>query len=301
MKTLSFICLSIVFACSSLNSQAQDLNNKLRLPLFQDESEESEEYARRGISFGLNLGTYLANKGSAPFYSGAGLYSLNDNQAVMNTIESRLFLGTTPQQVQNSIGAEGFTVPFDSSPANMRYNPGLMVGFRTMFRFNNENALVLDMNYANLKAADKFTLVTNLLPDNGQGTQDIRLYNIIGEEDRLALSLGYRTGLMINETSNWFFGFGAAMTAVRLNANYLEIEGNTYDLWVGFVGPNNFNGPTGNLTSTGFGFYGETGVELFFADKYEAHLGMKLSRDRIIMGSFDDQLVNTQIFFTVSI
>jgi hypothetical protein len=301
MKRLSF--LLVLFVVVGLNStvQAQNLDSKLRLPLFQEELDEEEEDERRGISFGLNLGTYLANKASAPFYSGAGLYSLNDNQAEMNTIESRLLLGTTPQQVQNSIGAEGFTVPFDSSPANMRYNPGLMVGFRTMFRFNNENAIVLDMNYANLKAADKFTLVTNLLPDNGQGTEDIRVYNIIGEEDRLALSLGYRTGLVINETSNWFFGFGAAMTAVRLNANYLEIEGNTYDLWVGFVGPNNFNGPTGNLTGTGFGFYGDTGVELFFADKYEAHLGMKLSRDRIVMGSFDDQLVNTQIFFTVSI
>lgn len=301
MKRLSFLLVLFVVLGFNSTVQAQNLDSKLRLPLFQEELDEEEEDERRGISFGLNLGTYLANKASAPFYSGAGLYSLNDNQAVMNTIESRLLLGTTPQQVQNSIGAEGFTVPFDSSPADMRYNPGLMVGFRTMFRFNNENAIVLDMNYANLKAADKFTLVTNLLPDNGQGTEDIRVYNIIGEEDRLALSLGYRTGLVINETSNWFFGFGAAMTAVRLNANYLEIEGNTYDLWVGFVGPNNFNGPVGNLTGTGFGFYGETGVELFFADKYEAHLGMKLSRDRIVMGSFDDQLVNTQIFFTVSI
>lgn len=268
---------------------------------FQDDFEEEEEETRRGVIFGLNFGAYFANKASANFYNGNCLYTLGDNVAVCNDIETRLNLGITAQQVQNDLGIQSFTIPADASPEAMRYNPGLLIGFRFGYRLNNENAFICDVNYVNLKAADKFSLTTNLTPDNGQGTADIRLFNIIGEEDRLNLSLGYRTGLMINDNSNWFFGAGGSMVSTRLNTNYLEIEGRTYDLWVNFIGPNNFNGPNGNLTATGFGWYGETGVEAFFDERFEANVGIRFSKDKIVMGSYEEKLMNWHIFFTVSI
>ena len=277
---------------------AQDTYNSLSF--LQDEDDfEFEE--RRGWIFGLNFGAYFANKKSANFYNGTCTWGFEDGQARCNSIEERLYLGTTEQQVQNDLNIQSFTIPADASPLNMRYNPGILVGFRFGYRFNNENAIIADLNYADLKAADKFTLVTNLVPDNGQGTQDIRIFNIIGEEQRFNFSLGYRTGLVINETANWFFGLGGQFTAFRLNANYLEIEGSTYDLWVGFVGPNNFNGPVGNLTYNSLNWYGETGVEAFFNDRYEASLGLRFSRDNVILGDFNQKLMNYHLFFSVSI
>jgi hypothetical protein len=267
-----------------------------------DEDEDLWEFEeRRGFSFGLNLGVYFGNKASASFFNGTCFYELNDTQAQCYDIESRLFLGQTEVQVQNLLNVESFTIPYDAAPGNMRYNPGMLVGFRIAYRFNTENAICLDANYASLKAADKFTLRTNLLPENGQGAEDLRLYNIIGEEDRLLLSLGYRTAMVINEESNWFFEAGGTFTGTKLNRNYLEIEGTTFDLWVGFIGPNNFNGPNSSLTATGLGYYGGTGIEFFFADKYEAQLGFRLSKDHIKMGDFDQKLWNSALFFTVGI
>jgi len=135
-----------------------------------------------------------------------------------------------------------------------------------------------------------------------QGTSDIRLYNIIGEESRLNITLGYRAAVVINDGANWYLEGGASMLALRMEQNYLEIESQTYNLWVDTsFGPNNINGATSNLTSTGYGVFLGTGVEMFFNEKYEINLGMRLVRDRVVMGSYEANLVNTQVFISATI
>lgn len=283
------ISLLLVVAIAATGvAQAQFANNQyMDIRKVRYDDDEWEFADRSGFTFGLNLGVYFGNKQSANFYNGAALWDLNDPLAQLYTIEDRLTLNqVTLQQVQNLIGAEAFTIPWDAAPANMRYNPGIMFGFRMGYRFNSDNGIFLDANYATLKAADKFTLRTNLLPDPMQGTEDIRLYNIIGQEDRLSLNLGYRTGIMVNEQTNWYLEGGGSMLAVRMVDNYLELEGTTFDLWLSFQGPNFFQGPVSNLTGTGFGWYVGTGVEVFFDETYEINVGIRMNRDQVVMGGF---------------
>lgn len=268
---------------------------------------------RSGLVFGINIGGYFANKGSANFYNGTATWDINDVQAQMYSIEERLFLNDqVVQQVTNLIAAEAYTIPFDSPPAAMRYNPSLSVGFRLGYRFNNENGIFLDANFTSLKAADKFTLVTNLIPNPAEGTSDTRLYNIIGEEDRMSICLGYRAGIVINEMMNWYVEGGGTMLATRVNENYLEIEGTTFDLMIGAqFGPNFLNTPNSNLTAVGFGFYAGTGVEAFFDEKYEIDLGLRMMRDQVTLGGppneerglniFQERLSNWALFFSFSI
>ena len=295
MKKVWFILVAALGISTAVNAQVKtSVENKI---YFYDEEEEEdvwEETDRRGFVFGLNLGAYFGGKQSANFYNGMGLWNLNDPLAQVYTIEDRLFLNqVTIQEVQNLIGAEGFTIPFDAAPANMRYNPSVLFGFRIAYRFNNESGIFFDANYMSLKAADRFSLRTNLLPDPMQGTEDIRLYNIIGQEDRLNMNLGYRTGLMINDNANWYFVGGASMLAVRMVDNYLEIEGTTFDLWLSFQAPNFFQGPASNLTGVGFGWYAGTGVETFFNDTYELNMGVRMNRDQVVMGDFKPWNPNT--------
>ncbi len=267
---------------------------------------------RSGFVFGINIGGYFGNKGSANFYNGTATYDINDVQAQMYSIEERLFLNDqVVQQVTNLIAAEAYTIPFDSPPADMRYNPSLMVGFRLGYRFNNENGIFLDANFTRLQAADKFTLQTNLIPNPSEGTADIRLYNIIGQEERMSICLGYRAGIVINEMMNWYVEGGGTMLATRVNENYLEIEGTTFDLMIGAqFGANFLNGPNSNLTAVGFGFYGGTGVEAFFDEKYEIDLGIRMMRDQVTLGGppneernlniFQERLSNWAVFFSFS-
>lgn len=291
---VTLVLTLLIFLGFSSFGQFSDYK-EVRVKALQDEEDEWEEGDRSGLSFGLNIGAYFGNKQSAMFYNGAGLWDLNDVQARVYSIEERLTLNQqTLQEVTNLINAESFIIPNDASPGNMRYNPGIMMGFRVGYRFNNDNGIFLDVNYANLKAADKFTLTTNLIPDNPmQGSSDTRLYNIIGEEDRLNIQLGYRGGIMINDDMNWYLEGGGSFLATRLVDNYLEIEGTTFDLWLAFQSPNIFLGPTSNLTGTGLGFYFGTGVEVFFNDTYEINLGLRFSRDEVKMGTFEPWNPNT--------
>ncbi|MBI1268488.1 MAG: hypothetical protein GC193_13770 [Cryomorphaceae bacterium] len=267
-----------------------------------DEDEDTwDEPERKGFTLGLNIGAYFGNKKAANFYNGTGLYAINDVQANVYTIEERLALGTTAQTVQNLLDAQSFYVPFDAYPLNMRYNPGIMIGFKLGYRFKNEASLFVDANYASLKAADKFTLVTNLLPDPSQGTTDTRLYNIIGAEDRLCVNFGYKGGVVVNETANWTVELGGSMLATRMVDNYVEIEGQQFDLWVNFIGPNNFNGPASNLTSTGYGWFFGTGFEMFFNETYEIGLGVRFMRDNVKLGTYEEKLMNKSFFLSFTI
>lgn len=269
----------------------------------QDEEDEDtwEEPERKGLTLGLNLGVYFGNKQSANFYNGMGIYSINDTQAEMMSIEERLALGTTPQTVQNLIDAQSFYIPYDSYPLNMTYNPAMMIGFRLGYRFSNSAAIILDANYATLRSANQFTLVTNLIPNPSQGTTDTRLYNILGQERRLAMNLGFKGGVLVNEVTNWTYELGGSMLAVQLQENYLEIEKQRFDLWVNFIGPNNFNGPVGNLTSVGYGWFFGTGFEMFFNEIYELGLGVRFSKDNVIMGDYNEKLMNKSVYLSVTI
>lgn len=317
---ITAILLAVVLIASVGDMEAQFNTKYLDVTKLKKENRKKYNYEddewdlpdRSGFTVGLNIGAYFGNKQSAMFYNGGALWELNDPLARVYTIEERLSLNDlAQQQVTNIIGAEGFTIPFDATPQNMRYNPGIMFGFRLGYRFNSDNGIFLDANYATLKAADKFSLRTNLMPDPMQGTEDIRLYNIIGEEDRLNLNLGYRGAIMINEQMNWYLEGGASMLAVRMTDNYLEIEGTTFDLWLSFQAPNFFQGPASNLTGTGFGYFVGTGVEVFFDDTYEINLGLRMNRDQVVMGEFQpwnpktgearNRLNNWALFFSFTI
>ena len=52
------------------------------------------------------------------------------------------------------------------------------------------------------------------------------------------------------------------------------------------------------MTSTGFGFYGSVGVELFFEEGGNLMLTARVSRDRVVMGTYEDNLVQGALYLT---
>ena len=68
---------------------------------------------RQGLEFGVNLGVYRAHPNSSSFYVGDGWFDLGDNQANLYSIEDRLFLGTTEDQINNTLnlGGGNFWIP----------------------------------------------------------------------------------------------------------------------------------------------------------------------------------------------
>ena len=271
----------------------------------QDWDDDDDFYVprRQGLEYGVNLGVYRAHPNSSQFYNGAGWFELGDNQASLYTIEERLFLGNTEDQINNllNLGGGNFWVPYDSSPLLMPYDPGLMMGLKLLYFWNPESALVMSIDAANLNSAGPWTLETDLLPGGGQGTDDIRVYGIFGKERRMISSLGYRTAVYIIDEASWVLEFGGSATAIQIKDNFIMIENNSYDL-ITFFNGNQFMGATSNLTSVGFGYYAVVGLEAMFEEGGNLEVNFKVSRDNIRLGqgegAYQEKLWNFSLYVT---
>jgi|TARA_B110000116_G_C16779649_1_gene557609 hypothetical protein len=245
---------------------------------------------RQGLEFGINMGVYLANNNpvttSANFYNGDGYYDLGDNSATLFSIEERLMINAqTISNVQNIVGTESFEIPDDSYSYAMRYDPGMMLGFKTVYFWNPESALILGLDAMSLKASGAWTLHAAGLPGQGQGTDNIKLYGVFGQERRMIATLGFRTSAYIIDQAAWIFELGGTATGVQINRNFVMVETTPYELITMYSGPGQFSGATSNLTSVGLGFYGTIGLEALFEEGGNLEANLRISRDNIHLGS----------------
>lgn len=278
---------------------------------WDEDDEEEEEDTIRGFSFGLNVGVYFANKKTANFYNGACYENefIDVNEVRCYSIEERLgatdnqnFDQTYNQVVQEvGNGATGFTVPYDSYPQNMRYNPAFVVGLHIKYNFNRYSAIIFNINTVKLKTSDKFSLqfFGGPIPQNQQS--DIRLYTITGSEQRFNLNLGYRQGWMMGDKSNFYLQGGASMLGTQFEKNQVLLnESLKYDLFVG-IQNQQINTATQQRTDIGFGGYGAMGFEFWFNGKYTMDLSFGLSRDKVVLYSLEKGVMNKWLLATFTI
>jgi len=259
---------------------------------------------RKGFRFGLNMGMYFPSKVSANYYNGSGFYNNNidPNGVRLYSIEERLNL--TPQETQyitnfyNAAG--GFDFPRDSYPIAMRYNGGFNIGFQTAYDFNNKSSLIFDLNVCKVKAYDRFTM--QLIGTSGQlnGQNDIRLFNVEGNEQRLNLALGYRTGWALSGNGLYFMQFGGSMLGTKVVNNIAYVADRNYDLIIGAANPAqmiNYQPQTG----IGFGYYFSTGFFLPLGEHKNAELSLAFAKDKIILNANEFKGWNKMLTFCFSI
>ena len=108
----------------------------------------------------------------------------------------------------------------------MQYKPSMFFGLKAAKFWNPETALVCHVDVAQVTAEGAWSLSTGLLPDQGQGNEDVRTYPIIGKEQRLNIALGYRTSIYIAEGASWAFELGGLANAVAIEENYIVMSPN---------------------------------------------------------------------------
>ena len=292
----------IVLLCSVPAVNAQDWDD------WDEYEEEGYVSGRKGIEFALNFGVYQGNHQAAnAFYNGyAGeFYTLGDNTANLMTIEERLGINNPNSvvwsQVMSSIGLESGEFRYIEYPDplyGMRYTPGTLMGLQTMLFFNPESAFVLHIDAINgLKSEGGWNIVSSDV-DTGMGSENRRTYGIFSEEDRFQFSLAYRAAAYITDEVSWVFELGGNLLATQLKQNYVRIQNQSYQLLTAPIGNGQFINPTSSLTSTGFGGFGALGVELFFEQGGNLMLTARVSRDRVRLGSYEDDLWQGALYLT---
>ncbi len=258
---------------------------------------------RKGFRFGLNMGMYFPSKVSANYYNGSGFYNNNidPNGVRMYSIEDRLNL--TPQETQyitSYFNATGFQFPRDAYPTAMRYNGGFNIGFQTAYDFNNKSSLIFDLNVCKVKANDRFTMQLNGTSAQQNGQTDIRIFDIQGNEQRLQLGLGYRTGWALSGNGLYFMQFGGSMLGTKVINNVAILPDRNYELIIGAANPAqmiNYQPQTG----IGFGYYFSTGFFLPLGEHKNAELSLAFAKDKIILNANEFKGWNKMLTFCFSI
>ena len=296
------LCLLLAFSLA-MGAQGQVFNYEP-----YDDSDLLGDFERpKQLHFGMNINIGKAGGASSVFYNGTGMHELGDVFREMLSIPERLdwnsvsggTANTVRNQIAQSLGianAGGMSVA--TYPIDQRYDVGFGFGLRVMQRFNLENAVVLDVDIWRLKSRGAWQLDTGELPDQGQGSTDLRDFGIFGSEDRMATGLGYRTASPIDRSASWIFELGGTMMASRIRDHYIEVAGQTYDMIVprgGQVGV----GAIQDLTwGVGYGGYVRIGAEAYMDAGAGLELSYRLGYDAVVLGLSDFRVFNHALTLT---
>ena len=278
-----------------------------QMRVYGDDDDDYSYASREGLEFGVNIGVYRGFPQAAYFYDGAGDHELSDAGAQIWGIQERL------QQLQGQQLTHPVTGILNEFPAwniyslpLMQYKPSMFFGLKAAKFWNPETALVCHVDVAQVTAEGAWSLSTGLLPDQGQGNEDVRTYPIIGKEQRLNIALGYRTSIYITEGASWAFELGGLANAVAIEENYIVMSPNVgnalYEVNLLTAIGNGAGGqlsPASNvLTQWGTGFYSSLGLAVEFEEGGHVELNVRASRDNNNLGTEAYKGWNVAAFLT---
>lgn len=278
-----------------------------QMRVYGDDDDDYSYSSREGLEFGVNIGVYRGFPQAAYFYDGAGDHELSDAGAQIWGIQERL------QQLQGQQLTHPVTGILNEFPAwniyslpLMQYKPSMFFGLKAAKFWNPETALVCHLDVAQVTAEGAWSLSTGLLPDLGQGNEDVRTYPIIGKEQRLNIALGYRTSIYIAEGASWAFELGGLANAVAIEENYIVMSPNVgnalYEVNLLTAIGNGAGGqlsPASNvLTQWGTGFYSSLGIAVEFEEGGHVELNVRASRDNVNLGTEAFKGWNVAAFLT---
>ena len=278
-----------------------------QMRVYSDDDDDYSYASREGLEFGVNIGVYRGFPQAAYFYDGAGDHELSDVGAQIWGIRERL------QQLQGQQLTHPVTGILNEFPVwniyslpLMQYKPSMFFGLKAAKFWNPETAVVCHVDVAQVTAEGSWSLSTGLLPDQGQGNEDVRTFPIIGKEQRLNIALGYRTSIYIAEGASWAFELGGLANAVAIEENYIVMSPNVgnalYEVNLLTAIGNGAGGqlsPASNvLTQWGTGFYSSLGLAVEFEEGGHVELNVRASRDNINLGTEAYKGWNVAAFLT---
>lgn len=234
------------------------------------------------FDYGMTMGFYIANAGTANYYNGTG----------ENSVESIINMDYNYNRIRADIG---YDFQLHGLPMQMSYKPAVMLGFFGSLGFSPRAALMAEFNYAKLKAQDKFTLeierVVFIEGDN------IELYDIWGTEERLDLRFSFQyTFLSERSYLHPFLETGVSITDTKMKENRIRILSQT----ISIRNPSNTYYQIRDY-GIGFGGFATLGLKMEVNDQFALWAGYSANYSRINLGGNDRFLLQHTAFLRFSL
>jgi|AMZC01.1.fsa_nt_AMZC01007552.1_25 hypothetical protein len=258
-KTLHFILICLLLEISG-KTQAQ---------------EEKETNPELGWHFGLNTGMILPYGKPAGFYNGS---SQNDNKISL-VVDNQYYKTQIVQHI-------GYNYTSYDLPGNMNYQPNFSVGFFARYQFSAYSSLFAQTAYSRFTASDIFLL--NLDLPSGYSLEPTYLEcDIMGQESRTYIDLGYRYDFPSESAYHTFIEAGLSMNNVKVLKNMIRIKNLEYSIKYAGEHPTGpySQDPQYDIYQGGIGFGGflNAGFDLRFNDNVslEPMLGVNFSQTHL--------------------
>ncbi|MGC8864766.1 MAG: autotransporter domain-containing protein [Bacteroidales bacterium] len=181
----------------------------------QTEREESPEL---GWHYGLNTGLILPYGKPASFYNGS---PQNDNKISL-ILDNQYYKTIIVQNI-------GYNYTGYELPGHMVYQPNFSVGFFARYQYSTHSSLFAQTSYSRLTATDVFLL--NLDLPQGYSFEPTYLEcDIMGQESRTYIDLGYRHDFPSSTAHHLFLDVGFSMNNVKVLKNMIRIKNLEYNI-----------------------------------------------------------------------
>lgn len=179
---------------------------------------EQNENPELGWHYGLNTGMILPYGKPAGFYNGS---SQNDNKISL-ILDNQYYKTIIVQHI-------GYNYTGYDLPGNMVYQPNFSVGFFARYQFSAHSSLLVQTAYSRLTASDKFLL--NLDLPQGYSFEPTYLEcDIMGQESRTYIDLGYRHDFPSTTAHHLFLDVGFSMNNVKVLKNMIRVKDLEYSI-----------------------------------------------------------------------
>lgn len=293
MKNI-YLLILVLFTAVLANAQVYNYEDGEAPPRDQD--------SISGFTFGFNIGYYFANPATAVLYDGSGFdrdgnrYTDLRNFWLYRAIYSDIRGGSNDQvdpAIVEILDPATFVAFTESDmPFNMRYGPSFMYGAHVGYSFTGNFSMFFEVNGTNPVTVSEFTIQVNPGASADPSPDNLRRFQIRGEEQRLIFNLGAKKTLGNNEFFRPYLEGGVNSTFAKFESNVINLESSTNN----FVPPlvkditryqTNIGGnieQARNLTGVGFGAFAGLGGQLTMGDKFILNLGYIASYEQVKLG-----------------
>ncbi|MFH1121119.1 MAG: hypothetical protein V1775_14970 [Bacteroidota bacterium] len=234
----------------------------------QDEGYRNPEQCkeRRGLEYGGIAGIYFAGRATADFYSGKP-----GNENNVEYIYNNKYMYDSIYELLDATRI--FII--SEYPEKMKYNPAFSFGLFAKYDLDCRTGIYLQFSYARLTAKDVVSVEVDP-PIDYLAEPDIRLFPILGTEERNMIDLGFSHAFGNNKVARLILGGGINMNNTLVKEHVLKVESKDskrerdFNL-VNVYGSNTYV-PGGTQQAyemrqggIGFGIFGTVGVRLEFS------------------------------------
>ncbi len=239
--------------------------------------------------YGISFGGYFAHPSTARYYDGSGKHSDGEH-----AVESALNRHYNRDRLIANVEEIIETFEIGELPQNMRYDPGLLIGFFGGFTFSRSFALMGEFNYTRLTAADKFTIITDKFTSTSEPFR--LLSDIYGVEERIELRLGFQYTLYTSSYIHPFIESGLNITDTKIIENRVNVSGiqfNIREIRSEIYGIRDYG--------MGFGIYTGAGLNFEVSDSFSFRLGGSVSLSQINLGLNNEIKPQYNIFLRLNL